>query len=221
MVKPDKHFTEHLGLKIADAFDPALHYSVQGEVKQVPSRLVYGGYFLKKYRNSNNTMPRPLQDLFQKMHLDSLDWDTDMELAVGDRVHFRYNVHMMCKEDNLIIDDCYLIRYDYLYMANQEKMLNGWILVEPIEWKEEELVDDLGIKKVVSEKEKIGMGVVKRLGEKNRSYMHQDIQEVDVSVGDIVYFRHSNAIPLEYDYHKTFEFGDCYRMQRKDILFIQ
>ena len=221
LVEPDSHFSEHLGLKIADGFDPAKHYSVQGTVKEVPNRLVYGGDFLRKYRNTRNTMPLPLQSLFQKIHLDSLDWDTAMEVAVGDRVHFRYNVHMMCKEENLIVDDNYLIRYDFLYMVNQEKMLNGWVLIEPIKWTDVELHNNRGIKRVVKSKDKIGMGVVKCLGTSNKSYMHYDVKEVDLAEGDIVYFRHSNAIPLEYNYHKTFEFGNCYRMQRKDILFVK
>lgn len=222
LVKPDSHFTEYLGLEIADGFDPAKHFSVQGTVLEVPNRLVYGGKFLKRFKTTQNTLPLPLQALFQKMYLDSLEWETDMEIAVGDRVHFRYNVHLLCKDEHLVVGDDYLIRYDFLYMANQSKMLNGWILVEPIEWTEEELCDDYGIKKVVKNKEKIGIGVVKCLGSPNKDYLNYNVKEVDaISVGDIVYFRHSNAIPLEYNYHKTFEFGNCYRMQRKDILFVK
>lgn len=225
LVKPDAHFSEHNGLKIADDFEPAKHYSVTGKVVEVPNRLVYGGYFLKSNKMGRNLSLGPMNDLFQKMFLSSLEWDTDMELNVGDDVLFRYNVHMACYDDNLIVRrdgvDHYLIRYDYLYMANKSKMLNGWVLIEPIEWAKEELTSKDGIRTIKKKKEKLGMGIVKCLGSKNRDYMNYDRAEVDIKEGDVVFYRHSLAVPIEYKYHKTFEFGNCYRMQRKDILYVK
>ena len=46
------------------------------------------------------------------------------------------------------------------------------------------------------------------------------IEGPDVEVGIKILFRHSNAVSIEYKYHKTLNEGKYafYRMQRKDIL---
>lgn len=225
LVLPDENFSERNGLKIADSFEPAKHYSVRGKVVEVPNRLVYGGDFLKKNKIGRNLSLGPMTDIYQKLFLDSLEWDTDMELSVGDDVFFKYNMHMLCYDHNLIVRrngrDHYLIRYDYLYMANESKMLNGWVLVEPVKWTDEELVTENGTRRITKKTNKLGVGIVKCVGSKNRDYLNYDKADADVSVGDKIFFRHSKSVPIEYKFHKTFEFGNCFRMQRKDILFIQ
>lgn len=221
----DDHFNSHNGMVINDVFEPAKHWSVRGRIISVCNRLEYhGGQVAKLNRKGvqNSVLVRTVQQLVDR----SVEFDTPLEVMVGDDVIFHYMSHLACVEDGLFFDSkegrVLLIKYDLLYMAirsSQQILLNGFIMVEPIE-KSKDII--LGMMEVYTpETEEIGVGIVRQLGSHNKDYLHLNITDnLNVSLGDKVFFRHTLGLGIEHKYHQTIKAEGIpfYRMQRKDIL---
>lgn len=227
LVLPDGHFTSDGEFEIFDSFEPAKHWNIMGTVLAIPNRLVYNGDVVNNYRKNKNSI---VQAHIQEMVRQSLEYDVKHHrLLIGDQVIFRYIVHNSAIEDEEFIDfykmgKALLIDYDQLYMRIRDDsriLLNGWILVEPIDYTQDELISrGKGAELWVKDKRKEGMGIVREIGWANSGYIMGEEDIEDIKVGDTILFRHSNNVSIEWSYHKVLNEGKYafYRMQRKDIL---
>lgn len=156
----------------------------------------------------------------------SVEFDVDMTLLPGDKVFFHYLVSENCIKDGRYYEVdgriYFMVKYDRIFCAkrgDEVVMVNGWVLVEPVEedvYKTNLILPEY-LKKQVSQKE----GIVKYVGPAVRSYFFEpEIVEndKDAKPGDRILFSPNSDIPLEYDLHASFEGKKKYfRMQRKDI----
>ena len=231
LVYPYADFTEDGDIELYDEFDTARHWNVKGLVVSVPKQL---RFFRKemdriKAMGFNNDMSKMRR---QELSRWSVEYDTDMQLQVGGTVLYRYINKLACIDDGQYIDigmkrPLLLMDYGELYMAlrgEERIMLNGWILVEPVEYTEADLqFIGSGVAIDVKDRKMQGIGIVREVGIMNRGYLDGAKKEdVEVSVGDTVLFRKGNEVSIEYKYHKTLNEGEhaYYRMQRRDIIAI-
>lgn len=155
----------------------------------------------------------------------SLDWDTDMELQVGDVVVFNYlAVKSAIEMGNVFGDGVVAISYDKIYTAirnGQVVCVNGFILVEP---EQEHVASTLHLPDIAMHKSK-QIGTVVYAGTPNRGYRVEKIlaghtaPDRAVSVGDRVVFNWNDAIPIQPNAELRGEItrGLLYRMQHKDV----
>ena len=160
------------------------------------------------------------------VRFDNMEWDTDIEIKVGDKVQVTAMESMNCLgheydsygeyygDDRFIRDgDDYLIfaHYSTIILCNDEPV-NGFCIVEPIEEKHELEIETSN---------KLAVGKVIKTGSINRYYVEptgghgfvNQVRESDnVSPGDIIIYRRFADIKLE----KT----DYWRIQRKHMLAI-
>ena len=189
---------------------PAMHTNRQSKVIKLPDSLYY-----------NNT-PR------QKLPSDapeSLPWDTDMELKVGDMVWHDFmavhNCPVITTEDEP--DKEYkLIRYDDIYVAKRgEKIivLNGYVLCE-------EVFDKTSALDVENKRPSFIKGKVRYMGKPNREYLSKKKSDAfaDFGVGDVIVKRRitkqegaDDRIFLEDAMHKTFSDKMFFIIQRCDV----
>jgi hypothetical protein len=227
LVLPDRSYDEDLenGLEISDAFNPAYHWSVHGTVLAIPEKLSFNKYLISKLKRSTKRVYDYRLDLVRRLYHKSTEYDTDMQVKVGDRVVFNYMSQLTAKEEGAIIEGgACLMRYDALYMAkrgNEGIMLNGFILVEPIELSEQELSQiGVGLKIALRDNLKEGYGIVRKMGIPNRSYLSGKYSDgVDLHIGQLVGFDKSNQVTMEWQYHKKENGGKkaWFKMQRKDV----
>jgi hypothetical protein len=167
-----------------------------------------------------------------KLHYDtdatsynSIDWDTDMELQVGDVVIYNYlavknSLHM----GHFIDKDIICIPYDKIYVAirNQNVIpINGVILVEP----EEEFIGTfLHVPdNAVTNSKQVGKvvyaGTPVRGYRKEYIYSGHTSPDKAVNVGDRIIFNWNDAIPIQPNAELRGEItrGMLYRMQHKDV----
>jgi hypothetical protein len=157
---------------------------------------------------------------FEYFDLLSMEYDTDMEVKVGDELIFHHLAIDFAKKDNYhLAPDHYPIRYDSIFVAirnGQVIPVNGNVIVEP-------MVE--AISPVFSQtKTSVHHGVVKYLGTPVRGYfMTPDgtftDKGIDINVGDHVVYSKADCVPLEFKLHQTLDKGVIlYRMRRKDII---
>lgn len=183
-------------------FEEYLNAQTAGEVVGIPDRLIYN----------------PKLD-------NCLDWETDMELQIGDTVIFNYLAvknarHMMhIMEGNIVC-----MPYDKIYtvIRNGEVIcVNGFILVAP----EIESVETfLDIPENALHKSK-QIGRVLYAGKPNRAYRMETLltgssgPDNAVEPGDRVVFNWNDAIPIQPNAELRGEIKRevIYRMQHKDV----
>lgn len=230
LILPDGHFNKDGDFELFDAFEPAKHFSVMGTIMVLPEKLLYYGKEVAELRkNRNPETTRQIQEMMGR----SMEFGTTIgDAQVGDRVAFRFMNHLNAIEEGSWVDmyglgKALLIDWDQLYCRIGKEgnmiMLNGWIMVEPIEHTLEEMTDSAGILVLQKDIKKPGVGIVRIIGEPNFGDTSGGDMGPDVNVGDVVLFRHSNNVPIEWAYHKVLNDGKYpfYRMQRKDILAIR
>jgi len=232
MILPDKNYTQDGEIKLSDVFEPARHWAIKGKVVAVPEKLICFRERIAELKETQKGARDPIvQQEIQELMRHSLEFDTEMEVQVGDEVMFRYMNRLSAVEDGEVLgrdilgeQGVIMVSYDELYLIKRGEdviMLNGWILVEPIQYTKEELIElGGGFKKFVKTDEKPGVGIVRVKGTPNKGYVEGIEEGPDVEVGSEILFRHSLAVPIEYKYHKELNEGKhaFYRMQRKDIL---
>lgn len=230
LILPEPNFTKDGDFELIDVFEPAKHFSVRGTVVAVPEELNYFGKEVAELMKDHKRNLTAIQEYTRW----SMEWDTPLEISVGNEVYFQYMNRIASVEDNKVLGHDELgeqgllfIEYNDLYMAMSGEdswMLNGFIFVEAIEYTLEE-IKELGGGVFIDTPtlEKPGMGIVRKIGSMNGSYLDGSVEGPKISVGTKVLFRHSNAVPVEYKYHKEINDGKYayYRMQRKDILAYQ
>lgn len=204
-IKNDVHDSVKLNdqeIYIDSSYEPEKHSVTNGIVETLPEVLHYNGV-----RSDEN----------------GLQFDTDMDLKKGDQVYFHYLETINAKSRGRIFDvegkKYMMVRYDMIYFAKRDDdiiMVNGWVLVEPIE--HETLKSDI-IHIPNSIQENKQEGIVKHIGKPLRAYkMNPDVGEEndEVHEGDHILFTNFSNIPIEYKLHETM--GKLFRMQRKDII---
>lgn len=182
LIRPEGDHDFLAGLLISGEWERERQWSVFGEVVAVPERL----YFARHIDN------HVIYNQFVSEH--SLEFDADMELSVGDRVMFRYNVRM---DEECIYHDgdsmLLMVRYDMIYMRVTDDIhpVNGWVFVRD--------------------------GEVVAAGRPHRGYLHYPERlDFDVSVGDRVKYSPRRAVRVEVP--EFAELAGVMRMQRKEIL---
>jgi co-chaperonin GroES (HSP10) len=148
-----------------------------------------------------------------KMH-DKMDWDTDIEVSVGDSVWFTYFCALHCPILTVEDKKYWIIPYQTLVVAKtpEIRMLNGYILFERfndgLKSKFLELPEHINKKK----------GFIKYVGSKNRDYTNKNkCDDIDVSEGDFIMFRNEVETLLEAKEHRKFASEDYRYAQRCDI----
>ena len=234
LVKPDEDHVKdsQTGMYVADHFDPARHWSVSGTVLQVPDTLVYLGNKLKALKSLGKLTGAYLH-YAQRHRMMSMDFDTDIEIKVGDKVYFNYSNHIAGAEEKKEFNSptgekLILMPYDSLYMAvrgDKKIPLNGYIYVEPLRYSREDLQNlrktAHGWRKPPQKGDiRKGWGRVHMIGSSNKGYLDYpaDKDQTQIKQGDIVLFRKTLSFDMEWSYHRTLFQQTMYRMQRKDIL---
>lgn len=221
LVYPDADFTQHNGVEISDVFDPARRWAVTGKVLAVPKRLNFYYDVVRKYERQLMKYPE-VTEWVQKCYQLSVEFEQEMIAKVGDRVVFNYIAHA----DDVVVDvgrerPALLIKWDMLYFIGQ-KLVNGWLFVEPVEMSQKERQIHWKNLDWLNDEAKGGFGIVRDMGLPVR-YMVQDYKDDNsIQIGDKVFFRHTNNVPIEWNMHKILNEGNraFYKMQRKDILAV-
>ncbi len=191
----------------------AMHYSVKGRVYAAPNRLSFPRKELKRLRanfGNNDADMNRLGELTRHC----LEWDTDMEVAVGDEVVFDYLVHIACYQEGRWIEtelgDMFLVRYDELHMKidadGTKKPLNGWMVITREEKQKE---TDSGISLFHKKDDDIAKqahGYVIDQGTPVKGYKSNlDFADDphDFKEGERILYRPSGSRPLEWGLHQT------------------
>ena len=152
----------------------------------------------------------------------TLEYDTDIDIKIGDMVIFHYLTEENAQMDGRIMEDGnILIRYDSLFIAKRGDeviCLNDYIIVEP---ESAVIKTNLEIPDVVSKQKAKQVGIVKYAGTPVRAYRFfpDDYPDPSLQVGDRVVFSHYNAVPLQQyaEIHGELSKGILYKMQRRDV----
>ena len=152
----------------------------------------------------------------------TLEWDTDIEVKVGDNVFFSY-LYGAGGEHILYNDELYyLLSYDAVYAIKEEDHpvpINGFILFEAIS---EGLKSDNIILPDFLNKDKIGVGLVRYLSKPNRDYVYEKAADsIDVQEGDVCAFHglvgnHKIYLEGKDEYFRVYD-TRYFLFQRRDI----
>lgn len=228
--------------------------SVFGKVYAAPSYLTFNQQKIKKlvdnnklfYRENGHNIPVNIgiHRVIAELTKNSVIYDSEVEVEVGDRVNFSYMAHKTSKDQKMIFDtelgEMYLIKYDMLYMTVDEnykpkKMLNGYVLAQPEEieiLKEEdgkEFIEHksglvtLAPKNKIKKTKKTQKGTITLFGIRNKGYL-QEIEKKDfedqLAIGQKIIYDPRRSQKLEYDTHQIMSDKTLHLIHRKDIMFI-
>lgn len=187
-------------LYIDNTFEVGAHIKLTGIVAAIPDRL------------------RCLDD---SPH--SIDWETDIDVQVGDKVWFRFMANHtanMGTSKEVYVDGVrhIFINYGMLFMAEREGerfMLNGYVAIEPISKnKKSDFLEAIYEK----EDNHTSIGVVRCVGRFNRRYVNEYECDSHVCNGWIVQYRKQYRSQLEYELHSEFQRRKkMYKMQARYI----
>jgi len=127
----------------------------------------------------------------------TLEYDTDIDIKIGDMVIFHYLTEENAQMDGRIMEDGnILIRYDSLFIAKRGDeviCLNDYIIVEP---ESAVIKTNLEIPDVVSKQKAKQVGIVKYAGTPVRAYRFfpDDYPDPSLQVGDRVVFSDQQRI---------------------------
>lgn len=186
------------------SYEPEKHHQVSGIVKAVPDTLY-----------------------FDKTDIEfSVEYVSPIEIEEGDIVFFHYlQISNALSNDYIINKDgvvSIFVRYDQCFCVirdNEIKMLNGWILLEPIDYKDRP--NSLFNTNLPSHRQKKDplRGKIAHIGNPVEEYFWGNEKDDDINVeeGDVVTFLPHSDIPLEYRFHQSLN-NVYFRVQRKDLL---
>ena len=189
-------------------FSPQIHAQTSGIVKVVPESLYY------------NKLDRGFE---------SVEYLTDINLEVGDKVFFHYlQIDIAINQRRIIEEDgkfFIFIKHDSLFMSiRNEKIImhNGWMLLEPVDKAVDK--DSVVNTKIPKSRQKHDplKGRIAFLGDSVKEYWwgnNETDEGINVNKGDTVIFLPHSDIPLEYDMHQSLK-EKYYRVQRKELLSI-
>ena len=162
----------------------------------------------------------PDELIFDRMNYNhSMEWDSPMELKVGDIV---WSTYMAVKnatsgQDPKVIDGNPVIPYQSCIVAKRGDdviCLNGFVLIEPIK-----RGDFCGLlPDYLKDSPNLNVGYIRHLGTPNKEYWDNSVDDDMFSFGDLVCFENINNIPLEYETQRFFSDTLLFRMQRRDLI---
>jgi hypothetical protein len=168
---------------------------------------------------------------------DSLQFNVENELQVGDVIIFNYLAHHFAVSTGAVIDGNILVKYDSIYLAirNGEVIaLNGSVIVEPMNEliKSNIYIPDSYNKRLKNYGRVVYSGIPDK-GHRMRTDGPPDMPMLATEEGfsqsdryaqkgDKVYFHFANAIPLQHNYemHGKVSKKILYRMKHSDIELI-
>ena len=160
---------------------------------------------------------------------ESVEYLTDINLEVGDKVFFHYlQIDIAINQRRIIEEDgkfFIFIKHDSLFMSirNEEIVMhNGWMLLEPVDKAVDK--DSVVNTKIPKNRQKHDplKGRIAFLGDPVKEYWwgnNETDEGINVNKGDTVIFLPHSDIPLEYDMHQSLK-EKYYRVQRKELLSI-
>ena len=227
LIKPHLNTDEiklgKIDLRIDTSFEREKHAPTYGEVVAVPNKLIF------KQKNPPSVgKPTPhFTMLAPDMYPESVSYDVDMEVEVGDTIYFHYLTKQDCESNSRVIKDdegntLYLVKYDNCFVVKRKDNIipiNGYVIAERISFKEK--FSNLELPEWLKNKESVKYARIKYVGKHVRGYRGEhDICElnIDVKEGDIVVYDKNSDIPLQYSFHNNLEDDSEYiRMQRRDM----
>lgn len=208
----------------------AQHYSVRGKVYAIPQKLRFLRKEIDRFKGtlSHDDLPK----LTQAMEA-SVEYDTDIEVEVGDEVIFDYLAHIGCYDEGRWIEtelgDMFLIRYDEIHMRidsdGNKHPINGWMVITREEMKEQL---ESGLYTPPINQEKItskAFGYVIHQGKplrgtKERLYEPDDTY--DFKEGQRILYRPGGSRPLEWVLHQTlYPNKKALLIHRKDVFYAE
>lgn len=233
LVLPEGNFDKigSTGMEVADVFDPGKHIAIFGKVLQLPEQLICEERQIKRLSKGLHHRAPAIRAHIQEMNAVSLEFNTDNELLVGDRIAFNYLSILNAMEDEHLFWEteqgrAVLIPYDLIYATVREggwMPINGWLMVEPIGKTLADIEKEGSMRYDDQGAPKEGIGVVRRIGKPLHGYLHDEYIDTNfVKEGDKILFRRSLQTPIEFAMHKQMNEGryPFIRMQRKDILAV-
>lgn len=162
-------------------------------------------------------------------------FETENELKIGDHVKLAYQVHTKCQSFETQEGEMHMVKYDDIFMTTDGKMINGYILVDPVR---RDTVQDgaatllttssgLVIPKLGETYKRSARwqeGIVKYAGKKIGGYFDHDgyyDEDIEVIPGERIIFDPRTAMQYEMDIHMRLSDHRMYLIQRKDILFFE
>jgi len=207
------------------------HISISGTVWQVPNDLVFNGYDIwdiqdrhHPRRDTNTTREPSVQREIDSLRMDSVRFDTAMEVKVGDKVYYEYMANMMADtygrwvhtEQGLMM----FVKYDDLILAKRGDeivMLNGYVLVE----NEVQEADTEGFIKQLHVKDRKtrthAYAKVRHCGTRVKAYLELRGIRDGNQIAERIIYDPRHAKELEYGLHRIFDEKRLLRIQRKDI----
>lgn len=198
------------------------------EIRIGNGKVLYLDTRFEEYLNAKTAgrvMAVPDKLKYDPMSSVSLEWDTDMELMVGDTVVYNYLAVKSAIEAGLVMEDgTVVIPYDKIYAAVRDGKVvcvNGFIVVEPEQEVVESFLDVPDSTKQLSKQ----IGRVLYAGSPNRGYKIEQLingytgPDTPVKAGDRVIFNWNDAIPVQPNAELRGEIDRkvLYRMQHKDV----
>lgn len=222
LVKPLSGNSEVNGYYIDTSYKPEFHTPVANEVIGVPKKLSF--------------------DL-NPQHPYAMDWETELEVQVGDVAYFRKLAVMKAQR----MGEYLLIPYSQCYCVKRGEQIipiNGYTLIEPV-FEQQKLKSEVLVLDCVAEYAEIvakdissqasfrndlkpapkmqelkSQGIVRYIGKPNKRYMDDRWHDnIDVQVGDYVYLVDMTYPKLEPELHTTI--GNYYCVQRRHIMGVQ
>lgn len=191
-------------LQLDTTYNPEQHVAVSGEIIAPPVRLHY-----------------------DKKDSSGMDWKTKIEVKSGDKVYFSYHAALMAlgtradpgqeycdplwidQDDKLYI----FIKYEDLYIVIRDRKeipLNGYVIVERVK---DCYSGTLKVESKFSDKS----AIVRTVGSINQEYRTEEIDAIDISHGDLIFYKPDHILRIEDDLHKTLNIN-TFIVQRRYIL---
>ena len=200
------------GFYIDKDYEKNKHAPVLGKVVALPEKLRFKGRELAQ-KIACKFRPRRARAEILHINATTLEYDTQMELEVGDVVIMGFLSHSNAMDNKFTYGNNILVRYDDLILAKRDGEilpLNGRVIVRPI-YEPQDVF--LGHTRSATKGEVIAIG--RPLG--GYQYYPKHIEEDDILVGDIVSFRKTAAIPIEFGIYQTLG-EELYYMNRLNVL---
>jgi len=192
-------------------------------VVAVPKKLIY-----KQTAPSVVGKPTPHYSMLAAdLYPESVTFDVDMEVKVGDTIYFHYLTKQNCEQDSRVITDeygdkLYLVKYDSCFVVKRKEEIipiNGYVIAERITFTEK--FDKIELPEWLKNKDSVKYAKIKYVGTPVRGYRTEHNvceQNIEIEEGDVVVYDKNSDIPLQYSFHNNLENDSEYiRMQRRDM----
>ena len=209
-------------------YNPGMHQPIVQRVCAVPKTLYFGRHQMFA-RQESSFDARKQHNRIDTIAINppiphSMPWKVPMELKIDDTVYVDSFTLATAEKENRCIDcngvKYFLVAYSDVYfkLVNGEPdMLNGWLLIEPIDNPEDEKVSALkelgfvfpGITIDNDNRKAMGagdkLGIIRYAGIPVEKYLEEDTEVHDeVGVGEIIVFKWSANRRLESGVHRFF-----------------